>query len=144
MRTDCLKEWYYTKSKKKFCNWKVMMLSVWWIWALKLKNGTNGMARDKFVKINEMKCEDPFCAEWSWNVISDLSVKCEIWNKSNCFRYYFRDGDTEIVIVLMLIDISIKRRLACIWRELYWDRRFCLYLSLLLQLITHNDPHHNP
>jgi len=38
--------------------------------------------------------------------IGDLHVtywcKCEIWNKRNCFRYYFRDGDKEIVIILML------------------------------------------
>jgi hypothetical protein len=33
------------------------------MWKLELKCGTIKMARDEIVKINEMKCEDPFCAE---------------------------------------------------------------------------------
>jgi hypothetical protein len=39
------------------------MLSVRLIWKLKLKYGTNEMAKYKVVKINEMKCEDHVCAE---------------------------------------------------------------------------------
>jgi len=67
-----------------------------------------------------MKTEDPFCAEWHWNLywwlVCDILV--EIWSKSNYFRYYFRDGDTEI-IVLLLRDISTKRGLMCIWRGVW-------------------------
>ena len=70
------------KSKAKFCNLSVMMFSVWWIWKLKLQDGTNEMARDKIVKIDEMKCEDPFCIEWYWNLYRWLAcdILVEIWN----------------------------------------------------------------
>ena len=82
LSTDSLKDWYYTKSKEKFCNLSVMILSVWWIWKLKLKNGKNEMVKDKFVNVKEIKCEDPFFAEWYWNLYWWLAcdMLMEMWN----------------------------------------------------------------
>lgn len=75
-----------------------------------------------------MKLEDPVCAEWYWNLYKGLAcdVFMEIWNINNCFRFYFRDGDKETLIVFMLRDI-IQRGVRCVFEEVYGDRKFYFF-----------------
>ena len=46
--------------------------------------------------------------------------------RNSCFRYYFVDGDTEILILLMLRDMSTKG-VTCASEEVYGDRKFCVF-----------------